>query len=167
MSEILSIISERDKKRFWSKVEVCGEDSCWEWKDGKTVYGYGSFSIGGRKIQIKRFAHRVALTLDKGLEIPSSMSVLHSCDNRTCCNPKHLHVGTHQENMDEMKIRKRSAISFGFAKLTWSGVDEIRSDSRPVNVLAEVYGVCESTISDVLKYKTWQEKNRHVAKGLS
>jgi hypothetical protein len=39
--------------------------------------------------------------------IPNSMHVLHICDNKACCNPAHLYLGTHQDNMADVKARGR------------------------------------------------------------
>lgn len=43
-------------------------------------------------------AHRVMWTLVRG-EIPGDLKVLHKCDNRPCCNPDHLWLGTQRDNM--------------------------------------------------------------------
>ena len=41
-------------------------------------------------------------------EIPSSLFVLHNCDNRKCINPEHLFLGTNEENMLDMKLKGRA-----------------------------------------------------------
>ena len=55
--------------------------------------------------------------------------VRHTCDNRKCVNPEHLVIGTHQDNMDDMKKRNRSAKGLvnGAGKLTPEQVTYIRT----------------------------------------
>lgn len=90
---------------FWRRVnipDVPHPDSwCWEWK-GSLAKGYGQFKVHGWTSR----AHRVAYEIARG-PIPDGMGVLHSCDNPRCVNPYHLRVGTHQDNMDDKRIRGR------------------------------------------------------------
>ncbi len=73
-------------ERFWSKVDIKGEDECWEWKACCFPEGYGKFQF--RKNAV--VSHRVAWILSYG-EIPEGMNVLHTCDNRKCCNKKNIY----------------------------------------------------------------------------
>lgn len=114
-------------KRFWSKVDSsAGSKACWPWLASRLPRGYGRFSVGGRNGRITT-AHRVAYELVVG-PVPSNLFVLHSCDTPYCVNPRHLHLGTHLDNMAEMRARGRSRVGEKNvnAKLSVAVVHEIR-----------------------------------------
>lgn len=84
-------------KQFWTYVEILGTDDCWEWQNGLSD-GYGHVWIDGKKIKTRRLVY----TLTYG-PIPDGLLVCHTCDNRKCCNPKHLFLGTHEDNAREVE----------------------------------------------------------------
>lgn len=86
---------------------------------GVTSTGYGQFHIGKRNFS----AHRVAYTLERG-EIPVGMCVCHHCDNPVCCNPAHLFVGTHRDNVLDKwnKGRQGGEFKSGPENPRWAGV---------------------------------------------
>jgi hypothetical protein len=95
--------------RFWSRVNVSdNRDLCWEWQGGKFKNGYGMFNAGrfadGR--QDTRYTHRLAYELSHG-PIPDGLVVRHDCDNKACCNPYHLQVGTQADNLMDASRRGR------------------------------------------------------------
>ena len=69
-------------------------------------FGYGMFRIKRESY----LAHRYSWTLHRG-PIPVGLWVLHRCDVPACVNPGHLFLGTHQDNMDDMKRKGRGANS--------------------------------------------------------
>lgn len=90
------------KERFWEKVELIPEHTCWIWTSNISNKGYGVFKVN-RKIGNK-LAHRISWTLAFGI-IPKGFNVLHKCDNPPCVRPEHLFLGTHQDNMND-KVKK-------------------------------------------------------------
>lgn len=79
------------------------ENDCWMWA-GKsfTKAGYGRvvFRFAGSRRLKAVYPHRLAYAIFKG-PIPEGYVVMHSCDNPSCCNPNHLSVGTHTDNMQD------------------------------------------------------------------
>jgi len=88
--------------RFWKQVKKSPND-CWVFR-GTPSKVYPKLVISGKQIS----AHRFSYELRHG-PIPDGLMVLHTCDCRSCVNPSHLYVGTHQDNMNDMKYRNRSA----------------------------------------------------------
>ncbi len=77
-------------------------DPCIEWWGARRGNGYGQVTSRAGNL----LAHRAIWTECFG-EIPTGMYVLHTCDNRLCVNPNHLYVGTHADNMRDMRERRR------------------------------------------------------------
>ena len=88
--------------RIMQSAKVIDETGCWEWLLSKQKNGYGQIKHEGK---MKR-AHRVSFEAFNG-EIPVGLEVMHTCDNRSCVNPKHLICGTHSENMKDIVAKSR------------------------------------------------------------
>lgn len=145
-----------DIARFWSKVQAGRLSACWEWTASKTSFGHGDFKVQGAT----HAAHRVAYAIATG-DFPGDGVVRHRCDNPACCNPHHLVVGTHADNVADRVRRQRSAFGekSGRAKLTERDVREILSrPSATLTGLARRYGVHPSTIEAIRYRRSW----RHV-----
>lgn len=97
-----------------SKLDKSGD--CWIWTGCLSVSGYGicSGNLGAKALRINT-AHRLAYSVWVG-HFPTVLHVLHTCDNRACCNPDHLWLGTHVDNMEDMKNKKRYWAPYGRRK---------------------------------------------------
>jgi len=84
------------ENRFWPKVDICGDDECWEWLAGKDSCGYGRMRGDNETC-----AHRISWELHN-CTIPKGMCIMHTCDNPSCVNPKHLFAGTQSDNIKDM-----------------------------------------------------------------
>ena len=140
-------------QRFWSKVDPAPSQCCWEWTACKSSDGYGCFTLNYRNLR----AHRLAYTLSKG-EIPEGLVVRHTCDNPVCCNPDHLILGTHTDNMADMLERKRQAKGEGNSscKLTPKQVMEIYNSPLPQDEIAKLYNIDQSIVSRIKHKKRWK-----------
>lgn len=89
--------------RFFEKIELIPEHSCWEWTAGKTPAGYGIFHP---EKYSSVYAHRYMFEHKKG-PISKGHFICHSCDNPGCVNPDHLFSGTCKENLEDMVKKNR------------------------------------------------------------
>lgn len=122
---------------FWERVEKSAS-GCWEWTGKVNWKGYGVLEHEGRYWR----AHRLAYTLAKG-EIPLGKMILHSCDNRRCCNPDHLRPGTNLENVADAIARNRRP-GLNNARCITIPADQLFDG--PICVVAARHGVSSATV---------------------
>ena len=157
-------LTDNQTSAFWSKVDITEANKCWEWQAAKNSKGYGNVRINN----VYYHAHRVAWILTN-FTPPPGYTVMHICDNPSCCNPSHLVLGTTQANNCDKLIKNRgkgpanpkAGEENHNSKLTSADVAMIRKLYPEKNQyqLAEQFNVTQSTIGAIVRRKTW----RHVA----
>lgn len=83
------------------------ENGCWIWQLSRYPYGYGHLSWRGKGSS--DYAHRVCWEIVHG-PIPTDgprLCVCHRCDVPACCNPAHLFLGTHKDNIQDSIAKGR------------------------------------------------------------
>ena len=91
-------------------------DECWIWQGTLTSTGYGLFSYKGKPCM----THRASYALYKnGGELPKyhygwleKMVVVHSCNNKKCCNPEHLFLGNQKQNTRDYYEQAKASKSY-------------------------------------------------------
>ena len=130
-----------NNERFWSKVDIKGPDECWPWKASIHKTGkYGRFKYANKLVA----AHRMAYSLFYNVPLELLRIIMHTCDNRPCCNPKHLLEGTTSDNNKDcinkgrFKFETSCSIRNSAAKLTEEQVKEIRIQRSKGNTLRDI-----------------------------
>jgi hypothetical protein len=90
-------LSAEDYLDFW--LDKSGD--CWNWTGAKTAEVYGQAWFRGKSILAHRFAYETLVG-----PITEGSVVHHKCANRSCCNPDHLELTTHHDNLAEMFARR-------------------------------------------------------------
>ena len=144
------------KADIWSNIDRSGgNDECWVWKGGQ----------GGRANELRPYfgcegkryiAYRLVWELVHGSEPPSDKMILHSCDNGRmpigCCNPKHMSLGTVQENSADMTERGRHGLPHNSVR----AIKRLINEGRMHSVIAELYGVSRELVTAIANGRVYQ-----------
>lgn len=144
---------------FYSRIELDAETGCWVWTGSFYPNNYGRIFVGKIQEMAHRFSYRVHV-----MPLPSgSVCVLHQCDNPKCVNPAHLFTGSQNENLADMRAKKRHVYGTRCynAKLTEKVIPKIRAACARgdgYETVARRYGVSRNAIRQIICGRTW----RHV-----
>ena len=128
---------------------------------------YGIIDINGRKL----LTHVASIMVkDDITEIPldddgRKMVVCHNCDNKLCCEPSHLELGTYDKNNLDDRIRdgtilrndpNRAALTEAVAQqIKLSRCDYNHPNYKTINQRAEFFGVPKHIVISIDYGKSW------------
>lgn len=130
--------------------------NCWLWV-GKTLNakGYGRLRRNNKMIAAHRWAYRYYIG-----EIPEGLCVCHRCDNRICVNPKHLFLGTYDDNNKDRAAKMRTVRlageNNGNALLSDKQAREAKYSEMPTGKMAKKLGVSVYTIYKIRQNINWK-----------
>lgn len=146
----------QDMLQSRSKID---SNDCWIWQGATNSKGYGSIGNTGWAKKFNTYStHRLSYKVFNG-EIPENMLVCHTCNVPSCVNPKHLYVGTNEDNIRDRIIAGSSKGERNpNSKLTVNNVLEIKKLlARFTNVqIAAKFNVDARCISDIRVGRTWR-----------
>jgi hypothetical protein len=128
-------------------------DDCVLWPYAQNGHRYGIVQIGKRLW----LTHRLSCIMTYGPPPFLKAEAAHNCGVSLCLNPRHLRWATHKDNQADRVGHGTSnrGERCGSSKLTESQVRMIRDDNRTQKAIADQYGVCRQTISDIKNRKRW------------
>ena len=143
-------------EKFQDKIQKVEGSTCWEWRGSFNSAKYGNIYVIETKKTIG--VHRYAYEAFHGTE-PGEV-ILHTCDNRKCCNPLHLKSGTQTDNMRDASSKNRlpQGETSYLSKLTEAEVYTIRNQEgiQTTKELSDLFNVLPKTIRRIQKRETWK-----------
>lgn len=141
-------------ERFIELADVTNTDECIHWKYSKDSSGYGLFKMNNKLYKTHRLSYQLSCA---AADITQSM-VMHSCDNPSCINPKHLSAGTNADNMRDMYSKGRgNSIETIAKKLTWEKAREIRAANGTHQEIANKYKIDRTMVGKIKSGVCWQD----------
>lgn len=131
------------------------DGGCWIWQKAINSRGYGNVYHHG-KIEV---AHRLSHIAFIG-PIGKGMFVCHTCDVKSCVNPKHLYAGTPHQNLADAYARHRKG------KITdaqFAVIAERIKNGETQSAIAKEFGVGRTAITWRLAHQKSDQalKERH------
>lgn len=134
-------------------------------KNAQHASGYCYAGVGSGKNKKTVPQHRLVYCVVNNVKLSdiAGLEVMHKCDVRNCINPDHLVLGTHEDNMEDMRTKGRAKSLKGEShpnsKFTAEQVIIIRAlyaaGRHSQRDIAALYGVSQHAIAAILSKESW------------
>lgn len=167
MDNVIKYFDEKDIKRYWKNVNIKGDTECWNWIGCiKKSKGYGQMSFCYKSKIYNSESHRISLWLAQSPQPINKNCVLHTCNNKLCCNPFHLYWGDHKDNGQDMMKDGAGKNQFIKGHVTHNrklDVETVRNikmdikDKLSLKIIANKYKVSLYQVKDISRGKTYKD----------
>jgi hypothetical protein len=129
-------------------------DECVPWPFHRNAKGYGLTKFNRKT----KGAHRWICEQAHGAPPHPKAQAAHRCGVTSCINPRHIRWASQSENRDDSRRFGTLPMgeTHGQAKLTEAQVHAIREDRRPQAVIAEEYGISQSSVCRARRRQSWR-----------
>jgi hypothetical protein len=152
--KLLPSLTDKQLRNFWGQVRLGTQIDCWPWEGYCLDSDYGQFKVNYRNYRVHRLAYWVHYK-----QQPNEKLVCHHCDNKKCCNPLHLFLGSNADNSADMVKKNRVSHIYGMNhgqhKLTDAQVYVIRDSTQTCEELGYLYNISPAMISNIRCRKNW------------
>lgn len=122
---------------------------CWLWQGAVSSSGYGQLEENGKTWTAHAYAYRCFHDSP-----PKSKEIRHTCNNKLCCNPKHLVLGTPKENYADSKDSHDKADAQRRAPKGWT------VDGKKYDTAAQAVERTGISMNSIIKFTQSGEFNR-------
>lgn len=141
-------------KEIFSELST-NENGCILWNKSEDSKGYGVYRvqlISGSYYKLR--AHKLSYLIYNGV-IADGLVVRHTCDNPHCCNPKHLILGTVQQNNQDSVDRKTRFAKAKFSKEDVLEIRRLKEKGLSFKKLASRFNTSISSIQGIVNRLTY------------
>lgn len=153
VKEVKASYVERFKEIF-SELST-NENGCILWNRSEDSKGYGVYRVqllSGSYYKLR--AHKLSYLVFNG-SIQEGLVVRHICDNPHCCNPKHLILGTVQQNNQDSLDRKTRFNKAKFSEKEILEIRKLKAEGLSFKKLAVKFNTSISSIQGIVNKTTY------------
>ena len=132
---------------LYARVATEPMSGCWIWEGYARHITPNYLQPEGTYQGKKQRVARISWVLHNGI-IPSGLHVLHRCNNSMCVNPSHLYLGSHRQNMADLKTSDRARNSHTkVTKQQLEAAREQRALGASLATCAQQLGITQKAMS--------------------
>lgn len=138
--------SDKLAAKIFSRIQKM-DTGCWHWDRYTNASGYGIVHEDGVG---NHLVHRAFYAWHRGA-FPKNKFVLHKCDNRRCCNPEHLFLGTAQDNALDRDKKRRAFVKIDDALVV--KIINLYKEGSTQTGIANAFCISQAQVSRIINRK--------------
>jgi hypothetical protein len=129
---------------------------CWVWQGPLNKWGYAKIKRNRKTMGGHRLFYRAYIDPNLQPSKAGSDGLDHLCRIRKCVNPEHVEPTTCVENIRRGLVPHIGRWKFGKMEDHLTEIGEMYRGGQSQRQIAEKFGVCQNTISRILRVRRWK-----------